>query len=62
MKAYSKIISVFWIVIGVALLGFGAYVHYTESLAAAGVHYAFAVVCLTQFIIRKKFIEKRLNR
>jgi hypothetical protein len=62
MKSYSKIISVVWVIIGVALLGFGAYVHYTENLASAGVHYAFAVVCFTQFIIRKKFIEKRLNR
>lgn len=62
MKAYSKIISIVWIVIGTACLAFGAYVNYTEGLAAAGVHYAFAVVCLTQFIIRKKFIEKRLKR
>lgn len=62
MKNYSKIISIVWVIIGTALLFFGGYVNYTEGLTEAGVHYAFAIVCFTQFIIRKKFIDKRLKR
>lgn len=62
MKTYSKIISVVWVVCAILCFSYGAYVNATIDFNNALVLYVFGGICIFQFIIRKKVIDKRLKR
>lgn len=62
MKIYSKIIAVVWIVLGIGFLAFAVYINATENFKNAMVPYAFSALLFLQFVVRKKFLDKRLNR
>lgn len=62
MKIYSKIIAIVWIVLGIGFLAYAIYINVTEDFRNAMVPYSFSALLFLQFVVRKKFLDKRLNR